>query len=128
MGCFCVLFCEKRCKPGSVVDDHLSWPYVTIRLQYRLNGTTRPTRKHGGQPYSFLFGLTSSGVYMCLFCYQKSGGLLHHHSTLTNKILAVYFCCTSLGVTSTGRYPALCPMKPGLSSPNKRRDHLRYSQ
>ena len=32
-------------------------------------------------------------------------------------ILAVLFCCTGLGVTSTGRYPASCPMKPGLSSP-----------
>ncbi len=31
--------------------------------------------------------------------------------------LAVYFCCTFLGVASTGRYPASCPMKPGLSSP-----------
>ena len=31
--------------------------------------------------------------------------------------LAVYFCCTSLGVASTGRYPALCPAKLGLSSP-----------
>ena len=30
---------------------------------------------------------------------------------------AVYFCCTFLGVTSTGRYPASCPVKPGLSSP-----------
>ena len=30
---------------------------------------------------------------------------------------AVYFCCTSLGVASTGRYPASCPVKPGLSSP-----------
>ena len=29
---------------------------------------------------------------------------------------AVYFCCTGLGVTSTGRYPASCPAKPGLSS------------
>ena len=29
---------------------------------------------------------------------------------------AVYFCCTFLGVTSTGRYPASCPAKPGLSS------------
>ena len=29
---------------------------------------------------------------------------------------AVYFCCTGLGVASTGRYPASCPMKPGLSS------------
>ena len=33
------------------------------------------------------------------------------------KTVAVYFCCTGLGVTSTGRYPASCPMKPGLSSP-----------
>ena len=31
--------------------------------------------------------------------------------------VAVYLCCTGLGVTSTGRYPASCPMKPGLSSP-----------
>jgi len=30
---------------------------------------------------------------------------------------AVYFCCTFLGVASTGRYPASCPVKPGLSSP-----------
>ena len=30
---------------------------------------------------------------------------------------AVYFCCTILGVASTGRYPASCPVKPGLSSP-----------
>ena len=33
------------------------------------------------------------------------------------KLGAVYFCCTGLGVTSTGRYPASCPVKPGLSSP-----------
>ena len=31
--------------------------------------------------------------------------------------LAVYFCCTILRVASTGRYPASCPMKLGLSSP-----------
>ena len=30
---------------------------------------------------------------------------------------AVYFCCTFLRVASTGRYPAFCPVKPGLSSP-----------
>jgi len=29
---------------------------------------------------------------------------------------AVYFCCTGLWVTSTGRYPASYPVKPGLSS------------
>ena len=41
--------------------------------------------------------------------------------------MAVYFCCTILGVTSTGRYPAFCPVKPGLSSPAKSsRDYLSY--
>ena len=44
---------------------------------------------------------------------------------------AVYFCCTGLGVTSTGRYPASCPVKPGLSSsvPFRlySRDHLTCS-
>ena len=41
---------------------------------------------------------------------------------------AVYFCCTGLGVASTGRYPASCPVKPGLSSSAPfrlySRDHL----
>ena len=48
--------------------------------------------------------------------------------------LAVYFCCTILGVASTGRYPASCPVKPGLSSPRREllatptcREHLSYS-
>ena len=35
---------------------------------------------------------------------------------------AVYFCCTFLRVTPTGRYPASCPAKPGLSSPALFRD------
>ena len=35
----------------------------------------------------------------------------------TLRSVAVYFCCTGLRVASTGRYPASCPMKPGLSSP-----------
>jgi len=30
--------------------------------------------------------------------------------------MAVYLCCTSLRVASTGYYPAPCPMEPGLSS------------
>ena len=67
---------------------------------------------------SLLFGLASNGVYMCHCCYQQCGSLLHCLSTLTIAFaMAVYFCCTGLGVTSTGRYPASCPMKPGLSSP-----------
>ena len=66
---------------------------------------------------TLLFGLASDGVYMCHCCYQQCGSLLLCLSTLTTTFaMAVYFCCTGLGVTSTGRYPASCPMKPGLSS------------
>ena len=53
---------------------------------------------------------------MCPACYQDGGSLLHCLSTLTSASEAVYFCCTGLGVTSTGRFPASCPAKPGLSS------------
>ena len=59
---------------------------------------------------------------MCPCCYQQGGSLLHCLSTLTGRIPAVYFCCTGLGVTSTGRYPASCPVKPGLSSSAPFRD------
>ena len=41
---------------------------------------------------------------------------------------AVYLCCTVPGVASAGRYPASCPVKPGLSSSEPfrlfSRDHL----
>ena len=67
----------------------------------------------------FLFGLASDGVCMCPACYQTGGSLLHCPSTLAvmHDMAVVYFCCTFLGVASTGRYPASCPVKPGLSSP-----------
>lgn len=101
---------EQADKPSSVLNDHLSSPIVTNRLQ-------RPTRKHGGQPYSLLYGLAPDGVYMCPFCYQKGGELLPRLSTLTKYNLAVYFCCTFLKVTFTRRYLASCPTELGLSSP-----------
>ena len=64
----------------------------------------------------FLFGLASSEVCMCPPCYQWGGSLLHCLSTLT-CFHAVYFCCTVPEVAFAGRYPAPCPLKPGLSSP-----------
>ena len=61
------------------LSDHLSRPYVAIRLE-------RPTWKHDGQPYRFRFGLASNGVYMCPFCYHNGGSLLHCLSTLTPQV------------------------------------------
>ena len=119
---------------GMSSNDHLSRAAVT-------NSFKRPTWKRNGQLHCFLFGLASDGVYMCPLCYQRGGSPLHYPSNLTTKgnlslrclrhLVAVHFCCTGLGVTSTGRYPASCPVKPGLSSPatfrSGSRDHLSYS-
>ena len=38
----------------------------------------------------FLFGLASSGVYMCPVCYQTGGSLLHCPSTLTGKAGGIF--------------------------------------
>jgi len=55
----------------------------------------------------------------------------HPYHSKKDLTMAVYFCCTSLEVASTGCYPAPCPMKPGLSSPYKGATicatHIRYS-
>ena len=48
--------------------------------------------------------------------FRSGGSLLHCLSTLT-CCHAVYFCCTVSEVAFAGRYPAPCPLKPGLSSP-----------
>ena len=102
------------------LNGHLSRLTVTSKLQ-------RPTWKQIGPIYRFHLGLASDEVYICPACYQPGGKLLPYHFTLTTYV-AVYFCCTSLRVAPTGRYPASCPVKPGLSSPFpfrlKRRDHL----
>lgn len=43
---------------------------------------------------------------------------------LPRQAVAVYFCCTILGVASTGDYPAPCSVELGLSSQPKPRDYL----
>ena len=88
-----------------------------------LSPVTSSDLPKAGGPRTLCFGLASDGVYMCPPCCQKGGSLLHCPSTLTSSGQpedAVYFCCTFLGVASTGRYPASCPVKPGLSSPRRK--------
>ena len=66
------------------------------------------------------FGWGLHGVSRC----RKTGSLLHCLFTLTPaKAGAVLFCCTFPGVTSAGRYPASCPVKPGLSSDAVHKGH-----
>ena len=63
----------------------------------------------------FLFGLASDGVYTAFSVTRQA--VVSYTAFSPLPLRAVIFCCTFLGVTSTGRYPASCPMKPGLSSP-----------
>ena len=62
----------------------------------------------------FLFGLASDGVYTAFSVTRQA--VVSYTAFSPLPLRAVIFCCTFLGVTSTGRYPASCPMKPGLSS------------
>ena len=62
-------------------------------------------------------GLASNGVYRAISVTREAVVSYTAFPPLPSIKKAVYFCCTGLGVTSTGRYPASCPVKPGLSSP-----------
>ena len=69
-----------------------------------------------GPPYASFWSCFEWGLHMphrlpCMRWSLKPPFHPYQHT------LAVYFCCTILGVASTGRYPAFCPVKPGLSSP-----------
>src|SRR6202049_1359972 len=64
--------------------------------------------------------LASRGVYPSAR-HRTLRELLPHDFTLAG-FPAVCFCGTLLRVTPTGRYPARCPLKPGLSSRLATRD------
>ena len=63
-----------------------------------------------------LFGLASSGVYMCPPCYQRGGSLLHCLSTLTCRRMRFISVALSLKSPSAAVSSYPCPAEPGLSS------------
>ena len=80
-----------------------------------------PPENMTGSHIRFLFGLASDGVYMASSVTRETVVSYTAFPPLPeeSKIpLAVSLCCTIPGVTSAGRYPAPCPAKPGLSSPD----------
>ena len=91
----------------------------------------------GGPPSDApLFGLAPGGVCLAPTVTDRTGELLPHRFTLTSLTGSVSgrrfaFCGTFLPVAGTGRYPAPCPLEPGLSSPLPRKrqssGHLSYS-
>ena len=89
-------FCNRACKPGSVVDSHLSRRTVARALQ-------PPPRRQPGQ------ALCSSTVLLRIEftaprCLHAAGELLPRLSILTLQGRAVSFCCTFPGVTPGRRY------------------------
>ena len=104
------VFHDRVCKPGSVIDSHLSRRTVAGALQ-------PPSRKQPGRP-CFLCGVAPDRVYRRF--HTPLGALLPHLSTLAGggasrlrRFISVALFLRSLwaGVT---RYP--CPAEPGLSS------------
>ena len=107
---------EMNCKPGYVSDGHLSRPAVAGRLKR----PTRTVRIHKIRRRAA--GLSCSVLLRMGFTYAPRVTARAVVSCTAFAPLpafrpAVVFCCTFLGVASTGRYPASCPVKPGLSSP-----------
>jgi len=105
-------------KPGSVPgsgypfpgDGHSSGSAVTDSLK-------RPTRRHGRATLdASLLGLAPDGVYLASVVADGPGELLPHPFTLTCLGRRTSLCGTIPGVAPAGRYPASCPMEPGLSS------------
>ena len=123
---FSVKLAEAAHKPGSVPgagypapgDDHSSRAAVADGLQ-------QPTRKHGRAVLdASLLGLAPGGVYLASGVAVGPGELLPHPFTLTRLSGRTSLCGTFPGVTPAGRYPAPCPVEPGLSSPREGGDHL----
>ena len=106
------------------LNGHLSSPAVASRLK-------RPTREQTGRLALSVRSCFGWGLHVPrLLPAGREALTLPLHPYPVNR--AVHFCCTVLGVASTRRYLASCPVKPGLSSPAAfrfcSRDHLSYSK
>ena len=81
-----------------------------------------PQNFHIGIPHAQHVGYAAFAAYPVFRTLASLQASLHE-APVRNPVLcgliayAVYFCCTVLGVASTRRYLASCPVKPGLSSP-----------
>ena len=120
---FIFTFSEQNDKPGYVVE----WPSIHF-CRRRQTLATYP--KADGPPYAFCSVLLRMG-FTCAPSVTRRAVVSYTALPPLPAKPAVYFCCTVPGVTSARRYLALCPVKPGLSSPAAFRfcgsDHLSYS-
>lgn len=91
---------------------------MTIHLgrELPLGSSNLPGGKTG-RLVATLFGFAPGGACLARTVARPAGELLPHPFTLTaGEPAAVYSLLRLPGVTSAGRYPAPCPVEPGLSS------------
>ena len=88
--------------------------YLALSLP---TGSSDPPESRPGRPKAFFSVLLRMG-FTCAPSVTSRAVVSYTALPPLPAKLAVHFCCTVLGVTSTRRYLASCPTKPGLSSPD----------
>ena len=93
----------------------MSWVIIYLGRMLPYGSSNLPAARRA--TVSLRLGLASDGVYRACPVTRAAVSSYLAISPLPVMGPAVYFCCTFPGVASAGRYPASCPVKPGLSSP-----------
>ena len=112
---------------SSTISRVMSWVIIYLGLLLPTGSSDLP-ESTTGRRIALCSVLLRMGFTYALSVTRKAVSSYLTFPPLPQQRVAVYFCCTGLGVTSTGRYPASCPVKLGLSSPAPfrldGRDHL----
>ena len=106
----CFFIYKQDCKPGYVFQ-------MIIYLEQLLPAASSNLPKTNGPHYRLASVLLQMGFTCAPSVTREAVVSYTALPPLPGIYRAVYFCCTILRVASTGRYPASCPVKPGLSSP-----------
>ena len=109
-------YLESVYKPGSVLSNHSSRARVTTGLK-------QPTRIRRGPRQRIPIWSCSERGLQChkLLPVARCALTAPFHPYLYQKIIdhrRYIFCCTFRRLAPPRRYLALCPMEPGLSSPD----------
>jgi len=104
---------------------------IPLGLPLLTGSSSLPESKRGPRLAPSYLALLRAGFTVPPIVTNRGGALLPHRFTLTGitRKPAVYSLWHYPKVTLTGRYPALCPMQPGLSSSEitLHRDHPSHS-
>ena len=92
---------EQACKPGSVIDGHLSGTHVAARL--------KPPPRDGRAGLLSLHGVAPDRVYSTELSPADGRALISAFPPSPGRCPAVYLCCTCPRVAPGGCYPLSLP-------------------